>query len=145
MGSLVLAGCDDGGRGPGGRTAISGGFTFKGRLGRRAALRISRWVRAFRRALASKRRGSKKKPKTVKVKLPHSTTIPPSSPSFPSTSPPFNPVFRELMLLRSSYFLSHTHQSGLLTSWPLPWRAPYLVSFVATNTTGLGASAGLSF
>ena len=29
-----------------------------------------------------------KKTKTVKVKLPHSTTIPPSSPSFPSTSPP---------------------------------------------------------
>lgn len=142
MGSLVLAGCDDGGRGTGGRTAISGGFTFKGKLGLRAALRISRWVRAFRRALAGKRRGSKKT-KDRQGKAPHSTTMPPSSPSFPSI-PPLQPSLVALLLLRS-YFLSHTHPSGLLTSRPLPWRAPYLVSFVATNTTGLGASAGFSF
>lgn len=42
MGSLVLAGCEGAGRGTGARTAISGGFTFRGKLGRRAARRISR-------------------------------------------------------------------------------------------------------
>lgn len=59
MGSLVLAGCGGAGRVTGGRTAINVGFTFRGRLGLRAALRISRWVRAFRRALATASREGK--------------------------------------------------------------------------------------
>lgn len=42
MGSLVLAGCEGAGREMGGLTAISGGFTFRGKLGLRAARRISR-------------------------------------------------------------------------------------------------------
>jgi hypothetical protein len=55
IGSLVLAGCDGAGRGTGGRTAISVGFTFRGKLGLRAARRISKWVRAFRRALPQRK------------------------------------------------------------------------------------------
>lgn len=54
MGSLVLAGCEGAGSETGGLTAISGGFTLRGKLGLRAARRISRWVRAFRRALAGR-------------------------------------------------------------------------------------------
>lgn len=53
MGSEVLAGWGGGGgaRAPPGRRG-SPGFTLRGRLGRRAARRSSRWVRAFRSALA---------------------------------------------------------------------------------------------
>lgn len=53
MGSLVLAGWA-GGPGTSGATTGrmgSAGFTLSGRLGLRAARRISRWVRALRRAL----------------------------------------------------------------------------------------------
>lgn len=88
MGSLVLAGCADGGRETGARTVISGGFTFRGKLGRRAARRISRWVRAFRRALVRKERGTREKAKTFRLKphIPHCN--PPSpAPSFLARPP----------------------------------------------------------
>lgn len=60
MGSLVLAGLEGTGRGAGGRTDISAGFTLRGKLGLRAARRISRCVRAFRKALQGKQEKQKR-------------------------------------------------------------------------------------
>lgn len=94
MGSLVLAGCEGAGRGTGGRTAISGGFTFRGKLGLRAARRISRWVRAFRRALARKRGESRRLILEVKLHIPHCNSPGP----FFSGIPALHPVFWELVL-----------------------------------------------
>lgn len=57
MGSLVLAGWTGGTGNRGAPRGRSGraDFTFTGRLGRRAARRISRWLSALRRALGKER------------------------------------------------------------------------------------------
>lgn len=57
MGSLVLAGWTGGTGNRGAPRGLSGraDFTFTGRLGRRAARRISRWLRALRRALGNEK------------------------------------------------------------------------------------------
>lgn len=58
MGSLVLAGWAGGTGTKGATTGRSTDFTLSGRLGRRAARRISRWLRAFRSALQGEREKS---------------------------------------------------------------------------------------
>lgn len=122
MGSLVLAGCEGAGRGTGGRTAISGGFTFRGKLGLRAARRISRWVRAFRRALAGKRGESRRI--RFSRRIPHCNSPGP----FFSGIPTLHPVSWELVLSETLFPapaklrcqpLSCSH-SGLHT-WYLLW------------------------